>query len=391
MRIGYDATILRGQPAGVEGTVASLLRALVELDSGDEFVVYCGRRFRAPDWLKRPNVRLRRMIFPSTWRLARILWQQMRLPFAANADRLDVFHGPAYVIPLRMGPPAVLGAADAIALSHPELCMKATVAHLKRYLPRSCRLARRVIAPTRAAAEALERHAKADAARLRVVPYGVGAGFGPIDDKGLLAKAREEFKLPKRFALFVGQIEPKKNLVSLVRAFFAAKANLGLPHRLVLVGRRAWRWRGVVEAVRALGATDTVLMTGYVPQEALPYLYNLADALLFPSVVEGFGLPVLEAAACGTPVLVSRDPALLEVAGPAALAVGGDSMPELRGGIERILTDERLRKELSRAGPSRAAGFTWEKAARATMEVYREAYDEDRREMDELDRKVAGR
>jgi glycosyltransferase involved in cell wall biosynthesis len=391
VRIGYDATILRGQPAGVEGTVASLLRALVELGSGDEFVVYCGRRFQAPEWLERPNVRLRRMLFPSTWRLARIVWQQMRLPFAANADRLDVFHGPAYVIPLRMGPPAVVGVADAIALSNPELCRKATVAHLKRYLARSCRLARRVIVPTRASAEAIERCAKTDPAKIRVVAHGIGAEFKPIYDRDLLARAREEFKLPKRFALFVGQIEPRKNLVNLVRAFFAAKANRGLPHRLVLVGKPAWRWREVAEAVRGLGVTDTVLMTGYVPQEALPYLYNLADALLFPSLVEGFGLPVLEAAACGTPVMTSRDPALLEVAGEASLAASADSLPELRSGIERILADERLRKELSRAGRERAAGFTWEKAARATMEAYREAYDEDRREMDELNRKVAGR
>jgi glycosyltransferase involved in cell wall biosynthesis len=391
VRIGYDATILRGQPAGVEGTVAALLRALVELDSGDEFVVYCGRRFAAPDWLKRPNVRLRRMIFPSSWRLARVFWQQMRLPFAANADRLDVFHGPAYVIPLRMGPPAVLGAADAIALSHPGLCPKASVAHLKRFLPKGCRLARRVIVPTKASAEALERHAGAEAAKVRVVPYGIGAEFRPISDRELLAKARAEFKLPKRFALFVGQIEPKKNLVALVRAFFAAKANCGLPHRLVLVGKPAWRWREATEAVRALGVTDTVLMTGYVPPEALPYLYNLADALLFPSIVEGFGLPVLEAAACGTPVLISRDPALLEVAGPAALAVPGDSLPELRAGIERVLTDEKLRKQLAAAGRERAAGFTWERAARATLEIYREVLAEDLREMDELERKVAGR
>jgi glycosyltransferase involved in cell wall biosynthesis len=389
VRIGYDATLLREEPAGVEGTVAALLEALLALESGDEFVVYCGRRFRPPEWLQRPNVRLRRMIFDSASRLARILWQQLRLPWLANADRLDVFHGPAYVIPAWMGVPAVLGAADAIALSHPGLCRKSTVAHLRRFLPRSCRLARRILAPSKASAEALARLAGADEHKLRVVPHGIGAEFRPTADRALLAQVRAGLRLPRRFALFVGQIEPKKNLVRLVRAFYAATSHLGLDHKLLVVGKPGWRWREVYAAVRALGQAEMVLFTGYLPANVLPYIYNLADALVMPSVIEGFGLPALEAAACGTPVLTSRDPALVEVTGQAALHVDAGSLSELREGLERILTDKELRRKLAAAGPARAAEFTWERAARATMDIYREILAEDRREMDELERRAA--
>ena len=413
MRIGYEATLLHDKPAGVEGTVESLLRALVALETGDEFVVYCGRKWPVPDWLDRPNVRLRRMPFDSSWRLPRIFWQQLRLPFIADRDRLDVFHGPAYVVPvgvppkllaalariglhaalgaMPMGVGMVLSAADAIALSHPQLCRKSTVAHLRRFLPKSCRAARRVIAPTEASARELVRLAGADEGRVRVVPHGIGPEFRPVADRRGLEEARAALRLPERFALFVGQIEPKKSLTNLVRAFFAARSHLGLSHKLLVVGKPGWRWREVFEEVRALGLTDAVLFTGYLPAAALPTVYCLAEALLMPSIVEGFGLPALEAMACGVPVLTSRDPAMVEVTGDAALHVEAADLPALREGIERILTDEPLRSCLAARGPERAAGRTWERTARAVMEVYREIFEEDRRQMEEVNRRVEER
>jgi len=388
VRIGYDATLLRGEPAGVEKTISALLRGIVELETDDEFLVYCGRQFKAPPWLQRPNVSLRRMLFPSTWKVARVFWQQLRLPFKAARDNVDVFHGPAYVLPQYMHAPAVLSAADAIALTHPHLCMRGTVSHLKRFLAKSCRLAGRIITPTRASASALERVAEAAPEKIRVIPHGIGPAFRVIRDRGDLKRLRREQGLPGKFAIFVGQIEPKKNLVQLVKAFFAAKVNAGLPHKLLLVGKPAWGFKDVARAVRTHKQSGNILFTGYLPDEALPALYNLADALLFPSLVEGFGLPALEAAACGTPVLISRDPALGEITGDAALSVDATSLPTLRAGIEQILTDEKLRSKLKKAGPSRAAGFTWERAARATLEVYRELLAEDSREYAEFRKKL---
>jgi glycosyltransferase involved in cell wall biosynthesis len=390
VRIGYDATLLRTQPAGVEKTVASLLRAMIELDSGDEFVVYCGRRFRAPEWMARSHVRLRRMLFPSEWRLARVFWQQLRLPFKAARDDIDIFHGPAYVLPQYIHAPAVLGAADAIALTHPHLCRRSTAAHLKRFLAKSCRLAARVVTPSRASARELERVAGASPRRLRVVPHGIDERFRAGQDRAALEEFRRAQGLPPRFALFVGQIEPKKNLVQLVKAFFAARMNRRLEHKLLLVGGLGWKWKPLVREVRGLGQGSNILFTGYLPDQALAPMYGLAEALLMPSTVEGFGLPALEAAACGTPVLVSRDPALLETAGDAALSVDAASLPALREGIERILTDEQLRSGLRSAGPARAAQFTWRRAAEEHLAIYRQVLEEDRAEQADLRRKLEG-
>ena len=388
MRIGYDATLLRGQPAGVEKTVESLLRALVELDSGDEFVVYCGRRFKPPEWLKRPNVRIHKMIFPSTWRLARVFWQQLRMPFVAAKHDVEVFHGPAYVLPQYIHAPAVLGAADAIALTHPHLCTRGTASHLKRFLAKSCRLAGRIVAPTEASARALERVADAAPEKLRVVPHGIDERFKVIEDRAALEEFRRAQGLPARFAMFVGQVEPKKNLVQLVKAFFAARMNRRLEHKLLIVGKLGWKWKPLVREVRGLGQGANILFTGYLPDEALPPMYNLAEALLFPSIVEGFGLPALEAAACGCPVLTSRDPALVEVSGEAGLAVDAASLPRLREGIELILTDDHLRSRLREAGPPRAAAFTWKRTARETLDVYRELLEQDRIEHADLRKKL---
>ncbi len=388
MRIGYDATLLRGQPAGVEKTVESLLRALLELDSGDDFVVYCGRSFKSPAWLQRPNVRLHRMIIPSTWRMARVFWQQLRLPFVAAKHDIDIFHGPAYVLPLYLHAPAVLGAADAIALTHPHLCTRGTVSHLKRFLPKSCKLAGRILTPTQASAQSLERIAQATPDKLRVVPHGIDERFKVIDDRQALQEFRTSQGLPAKFALFVGQVEPKKNLVQLVKAFFAARMNRRLEHKLLIVGKLGWKWKPLIREVRGLGQGANILFTGYLPDEALPPMYNLAEALLIPSIVEGFGLPALEAAACGCPVLVSQDPALVEITGDASLSVDATSLPRLREGLERVLSDDELRTRLRRAGPPHAAAYTWKRSAQETLAAYRELYEQDRSEQADLRRKL---
>jgi glycosyltransferase involved in cell wall biosynthesis len=389
VRIGYDATLLRSEPAGVEKTVASLLRAMLELETGDEFVVYCGRQFKPPEWLQRSNVRLRRMLFPSNWRMARVFWQQLRLPFRAAKDNVEVFHGPAYVLPQYIHAPAVLSAADAIALTHPHLCTRGTVSHLKRFLAKSCRLAGRIIAPTQASADALAGVAKANPDKIRVIPHGIDDRFREPLSRGELEDFRQQQGLPQKFALFVGQIEPKKNLAQLVKAFFAARMNCGFLHKLLLVGKPAWGFKQVARAIRTHKQAGNIFFTGYLPDAALPALYRLADALLFPSIVEGFGLPALEAAACATPILISRDPALQEVTGDAALSIDANDLPKLRAGIERVLTDEKLRSRLKQAGPPRAAEFTWERAAHATLEVYKELLEEDRKNQADFNKQFA--
>jgi len=180
---------------------------------------------------------------------------------------------------------------------------------------------------------------------------------------------RRRYGLEGPFLLSVGSLEPGKNRERLLQAFARLQAR-GLKHTLVVAGQRAWRYEGEAPLARRLGLADSVRFLGHVPQADLPALYSAADLFVFPSLYEGFGLPALEAMACGTPVVASNVSALPEVVGDAALQVSPLDVEALADAIERLLRDDRLRADLRERGLERARQFSWEKAARRTAEVY---------------------
>jgi len=186
-----------------------------------------------------------------------------------------------------------------------------------------------------------------------------------------LAEVRRRDGLRGPYILFVGNLEPRKNLVRLIEAFGRLKARHTLPHQLIVAGKRGWLYRSIFEAVERLGLRDDVIFTGYVPAEDLPALYAMADLFAFPSLYEGFGLPVLEAMACGTPVLTARTGSLPEVAGEAAWYVDPLDVEALADGMARILTDPGTRADLVDRGLLQAKRFTWAKTAAATLDIYR--------------------
>ncbi|HUW32433.1 MAG TPA: glycosyltransferase family 1 protein, partial [Planctomycetota bacterium] len=246
------------------------------------------------------------------------------------------------------------------------------VLHYRRVVPRSVRKAKLVIVPTRAVAAQLIEALGTSEEKIRVIPCGVDYRFKPASE-ARKRELRDALGLRGKFVLFVGNLEPKKNLVSLVQAFFAAKANRQLPHKLVLAGRLAWKHKPILRMIAQLGLQDEVILPGRVPQEYLPALYSAADMFVFPSLIEGFGLPPLEAMACGTPAIVSKDPALLETTGGAAMDVDATDLAALREAIEAVATREDLRAQLIEKGKARAAQFSWVESARATLQVYHEA------------------
>ena len=208
--------------------------------------------------------------------------------------------------------------------------------------------------------------------KLKIVPFGVGPEFRPLEGGPAREEARRALGLERPYVLFVGRVERKKNLRRVVEAFFAAVVSKNLPHELVLAGPGG-RARDLKKLLKGLGLAGRVRRMGYVPDERLPLLYAAAELLLFPSVVEGFGFPVLEAMACGTPCVVSRAPALAELAGGAALAAPADDLARLREAVERVLLDPERAAALRGKGLVRAKRFTWERTADLTVAAYEEA------------------
>ena len=372
MNIAIDGSLLSREMSGVELSILGLATGLACVPTDDRVLLYVGKKFHS-EHLPAGCVKLRRAGGAASFRPRRVLWQQAMLPIYLRAEKVDVFHGPAYVLPVLSSVPSVVTVYDVIALTRPELCRRLNVMHYRRVVPQSVRKANVVIVPTHAVAAQVAKALGISGENIRVIPCGIDLRFKPASEAGK-NELRNVLGLNGKFILFVGNLEPKKNLVSLVQAFFAAKMNRRLEHKLVLAGRPCWRHKPILRMISQLGIGDDVILPGHVPPEYLPALYSAADMFVFPSLIEGFGIPPLEAMACGTPAIVSRDPALLETTGGAAVDADATDLAALREAIEAVATRKDLRAELVEKGKARAAQFSWLRSAKATLEVYHEAF-----------------
>ncbi|HEX7102451.1 MAG TPA: glycosyltransferase family 1 protein [Nitrolancea sp.] len=298
----------------------------------------------------------------------------------ARRDRLDVIHDPfgvsPFFVPRRLAPfGRVLTLHDVIPFIYPETHARLTNLLFRRYIPRSLRFVDRIITDSESSRQDIVRFLRFPAERVNAIPIGVAPRFAPAEADAC-QRNRERYGLPADYVLTVGSLNPRKNLETLFAAYQQLRRS-GLPHRLVVVGPTAWKSAGIFQRLRALGIEQDVLLTGFVADEDLPALYSGASVFAFPSLYEGFGLPPLEAMACGTPVVTSNRSSLPEVVGDAGLLVDPLDVEALASAIDRLLTDPELSVGLIERGFARAASFTWERTARAHYCVYREVLAEE--------------
>jgi len=367
MRVAINGLLVSGQHSGVEKAILSLLRHVGE-GCDDEFVAFVGADFD-DDLLHGCPVGIHHLPIGNRPRLLRILYEEFRLH--RHLDGYDLFHAPGYVAPDNLPVPTVLTVYDLVALRHPELATWTNVRHYRRRLPKAARAAERIIVPLECVARHVVEHLGVPRERVAVVPLGVDERLRPTTSQEH-ARVRHQYGLPHAFILFVGNIEPKKNLDTLFRALARLRAD-GLPHELVVAGKPAWKCRRTLRLPTELGIQDAVRFIGYVDEADLPGLYGAAELFVFPSLVEGFGLPPLEAMACGVPVVTSDAEALLETTGDAAEHVPATDAGALADAIEHLLHDADARARLRAAGLERAAQFPWSRTMELTRAVYREA------------------
>jgi glycosyltransferase involved in cell wall biosynthesis len=294
------------------------------------------------------------------------LSNHLRLPRILRKLDLDILHGLCDFIPLGGGGyKRVFTVHDLTGLLFPETHKLAVALNHRLIMPLELKTSDAVIAVSENTKHDLIKHFNVDEGRIHVVYEGVDSTFRSCDT----SEVKSKYGLDFPFILYVGTLEPRKNIPRLLNAF-KKLVDSGISHRLVVAGRSGWKYAGILESVGKLGLTGRVVFTGYVPREDLPGLYSLADVFVFPSLYEGFGLPVLEAMACGTPVVCSNTSSLPEVAGDAALTVDPLDVEGLAESMERVLTDGGLADKLRKRGLKQAAGFTWEYAAGKTLKVY---------------------
>ncbi len=374
MHVGLNAHLLsfgtsyRG--AGISRYIRNLLPALRQ-EGDNTYSVYLGDRDYPPEFSPDAHFRLRFSRLPTGNPSVRIIWEQLVAPLVIAAQGVQVLHSLGYVQPLAARYRSVVTFHDLSYVLYPDSFNAANRAYLRFFSRWTARRADRLIAVSENTKQDLMRLLATPADKVDVVPHGIEEVFRPFPQEEVETFRRQK-GLPERFLLFLGTIEPRKNLETLVEAYALLRA-AGLPHALVIAGARGWQFEGVFAKVEQLGLSGSVLFPGYVPYSEQPLWYNAADLFVYPSLYEGFGFPPLEAMACGAPVVASRTSSLPEVVGDAGLLCDPHSAEALADAVRRALTEPDLRQHLAAAGLARAGLFSWRQAAKRTAEVYAKA------------------
>lgn len=354
MHIALDAQSTVGRKTGIGVYTAELLAALQRVAPQHEVT--------ALRWGRDVPMRLDR----------RLRWQQVEVPRRAKRASADLLHIPGFDAPLRKPCPVVLTVHDLIGSLYPRNLPPVSRFYWSRWLPFTIRSADAIIVDSTSTKDDLVRILGVRPEKITVVLLGVHERFRPQAEPARAA-LRERYQLRQPYLLYVGTLEPRKGIDTLIDSFAALAAQY--PHDLVIAGKKGWYWDTILKRIGHHKLNNRVRVIDYVTDAELPALYSAASVFVFPSRYEGFGLPVLEAMACGTPVVCANCSSLPEVAGDGALLVPPDQPDALTAALKPILDGAGVAAQLRERGFMRAAELTWERTAYATLRVYAETLE----------------
>ncbi|MBI5567635.1 MAG: glycosyltransferase family 4 protein [Chloroflexi bacterium] len=384
MRIGIDYTSAATQGAGIGRYTRELMRALLAQPSANKYSFFYAKSKpidESPVTSYRSTIR--RVPFHDKW-LMRV-WQRFRIPLPVEliVGKIDLFHSPDFTLPPTLpGVPTLLTVHDLSFVRDPDSAWPSLRAFLNRAVPRSVQRATHVLADSLATKYDLIELFGTPAEKITVLYSGVEPRFAPVRDRTEIDRVCAKYHLPRPFILSVGTLQPRKNYARLIQAFaslindphpstplrFAQDASGD--HHLVITGGKGWLYESIFEQVKSLGLENRVHFPGFVDDADLPALYSAADLFAYVSLYEGFGLPLLEAMACGTPVIASNVSSLPEVVGDVGLQVDPRDVSAITRALRAMLERSDLRETSIAAGLDRARTFTWEKAANQLLSIY---------------------
>lgn len=381
VRIAIHYTPALTQTAGIGRYTRGLVAALARLPApGDmQFRLFVmGRPPEARSWPEH-----------FTWHTVPIseltmirLWHRLRFPLPVEwlTGPIDLYHSPDYVLPPLRRAAGVVTVHDLSFLRVPACADPRLRAFLAAEVPKTVARAAHVLADSESTRCDVIELLDVPPEKVSVVPAGISPEFHRVEDEVKLTAVRIRYGLPQRFILSVGKLEPRKNFVRLIQAYALLRRRWAPPHHLVIVGERGWLYQDILREPDRQGVAGWVHFPGFVADEDLPAVYSLADAFAFPSLYEGFGIPPLEALACGVPTVVADNSSLPEVVGEAALRVPAEDVMALAEALDRLLRDQPWRERARSAGPAQAGQFTWEAAAEKLLVAYQRALSEGGRE-----------
>ncbi|QBD79031.1 glycosyltransferase family 1 protein [Ktedonosporobacter rubrisoli] len=386
MRIAIDYTAAIRQGAGIGTYVRNLVAAILAQDPENRYTLLTsGRPTGEHRFPQAENVRGRSILIPD--RYLNVLWYRWHVPLPATlfAGATDIYHGPDFVLPpLGNTIRKVVTIHDLAFLEHPEYAVPSLAAYLRQVVPEAIEAADVVATVSHEVSKTLIRHFQTPPAKITVVPNGVGAHFRRISDPIILDATRYKFGLKHPLVLAVGTMEPRKNHIGLIKAFHKAQAHKNGPAMLAIAGGEGWLYDETRQVVADLKLEKKVRFLGRVSDLELITLYSMTDIFAFPSFFEGFGIPPLEAMACGAPVITSTTSSLPEVVGDAALLVDPHDIEALATSITRLLENAQLRSELQQKGYQRVKHFTWAASAQKMLTIYQKLYNGEKDFSDEV-------
>ena len=356
---------------GTRTYTLGIVKNLLDIDKENEYYLYITRdNENIRDIFPQKNVSFRH-IFPHN----RIIRIPISFPIRLAMDSIDVFHC-QYMGPPLAKTPYVVMIHDIIHEYFPEFYPRSLCYMMRVFYPISARRANRILTVSESSKRDIIKYFKVSEEKVIVTYDAAAEDFRPIMEKDKIKSALQKYGINGEYILFVGRLEPRKNIPSLIRAFHELKKWKNIKQKLVIVGMKYFRHEEIFKCVNDLGLQSEVILTGRVEDDDLPLFYNGASLFVYPTIAEGFGIPPLEAMACGTPVISSNTSSLPEVVGDAGILIDPYNIKDLAGAIYKVLSDKNLQEKMKIEGLKRAKVFSWKKTAKKTLNVFTDVYNE---------------
>jgi glycosyltransferase involved in cell wall biosynthesis len=379
MRIALNAHLVdftaTYRQAGVSRYTEMLINGLAEIDPINQYFIYAAPKQNfPPEFAKAKNFKIIQSILPTRRPPVRIGWEQAFAPFVLMRDKPDLLHCPVNVVPLAAPCRTVVTIHDIGFILFPSTYKTAKRLYLTNATRLTAKRAAHILTDAEANRREIIQHLNVPETKVTTVPLGYDEDtYFPIKDTTRLKAFRQAKNLPERFVLYVGTLQPRKNIPLLLKGF--ARLRQEQPHLvkdvgLVIAGAKGWLYEDIFRLTKELELDNTTQFPGFVNQEDLPLWYNCAECFVYPSRYEGFGLPPLEAMACGTPVITSTVSSLPEVVGEAAIKVDPDNVVAMADALAQVFGNSATRNKMQANGLVQASKFTWHETARQTLAVY---------------------
>lgn len=374
MRIAIDARMGHSR-VGIGVYVRGLLKNLSKIDKENNYYIIINKNKKEDFVPEQDNFHKIYTNVTYSDYLRRDLWEQGYLPWKLYKNKVDIYHGPCYSLPIFAKIKTVITIYD--MMSFKVECYKPiSRIRVRNLIKISAKKAQKIITGSENSKTDIVRILKLPEDKIKVIYIGVGNEYRQINDKSRLDSIKEKYGINKKFIQYVGSLKANKNIPRLIEAYSRLSEDILKKYVLVITGGKGWKSKEIFSRVKRLGLENNVIFTDFVDDNDLPLLINAATLLVFPSLYEGFGIPPLEAMACGTPVAASNISSIPEVVGDAALLFDPYNIEEMTTAMYRVLIDEQLRNKLKKKGFERVKKFSWERAAKDTLKIYEEVFKE---------------